>query len=173
MSVISQLQIVKTRFPGYLDPSLPGGTWLGSSTATGDGSGGVVEVDLVTSPATAPFDSLFYSLEKISVTYTFGTAGAGRLQILNLGQIISRIFAFPLVLDPDASNLDIAGRDFALFPLFLGQQINRNATSAIAFQADNQNAETLRFQAEGYYWDVESANAPGGPSRPVQGMYSR
>lgn len=174
MSVIVQVQVVKTPFAGYPDPSLPSGTWTAQTLSVGDGSSGQNEIDLVFSPSAAPFDSQYYSLEHFAVTTTLQTNTQGDLRIINLGAfILARAYSFGLLRDAANSEAHVQGRSYALLPIFLGQQQAQATTTLVAFRLPNIDTEVLTFSGEGYYWSVRSLNAPGGPSRPVQGLYSR
>lgn len=172
MSVIAQLAIQQFFFPGYEDPSLPSGIWKGSQIVTGDASGGFMEVDLLMSPI-GPLNTRFYSIDQFSAFQTGATAIAAHFIIINLGQLTDRRYDLPLVLSGDQTNVDPLGSQFAFLPLFLGSQVNAAASALVAFVCQNGDTEILTFNAMGYFWQARAGNAPGGPSRPVQGVFSR
>jgi len=173
MSIIAQLAIGYEFFPGFEDPSLPSGIWKGSMVAVGDASGGVVETDLVFSPI-GPLNTRYYSLDQAMATYSDGGGDRlGTTSVINLGQLQTRRYNGIMRLAADASSQQVQGRDWAFLPIFLGAQINPAATSLVSFKTVNTLNEILSFTAMGYFWQARAGNAPGGPSRPVQGVFSR
>lgn len=173
MSIITQLPVQRRFFAGYDNPSLPIGTWRGLQTVTGDGSGGFAEVDLILNLAAAPRDANFYSLEHFFWTTNDIAGNRGiLLSLLNLETALANrrfsLFA-TIVVDTTIQALD--PRSYGILPIFMGSQVSSGVTVAVAAAVDNINSAVTFFGAEGYIWGPRSINAPGGPSRPLQGLY--
>lgn len=174
MSVTADLEVSYYPFPGYADPSLPAGAWAGAQSVEGDLSGGSRIVDLIFSPAGQPLSSRMYSLEQVSVSDERNNTQAGTLQSLALGKAGALNFdALFMTVDMIAgvSFGSISAKDDAWRSWWLGRS-NRNSIAAgLRFTVSNSDGDIIIFAAQGYWWDARSLQAPGGPRRPVGGLF--
>ena len=71
----------------------------------------------------------------------------------------------------------IAGEGVALrnegprLPIWLGVVGRQEGDSVITFQFDNVNLRLYQIVIQGYMWGPRSVLAPGGPRRPVGGLF--
>jgi len=175
MTITASSLIRITEFPEFEDPSLPAGTWVGNQVVTGDVSGGSRIVQLIIAPVSQPKTSLFYSLEQFMVFDEDSTVKTAQVQGVNLGRIGTLSFDQIIVVEMLAlpvSGSGGLGRDL-LGPYQLGRQRTGGVATQVRASVNNSDGDDFIFQAQGYWWDARSVSAPGGPSRPVQGMYQR
>lgn len=175
MSVTAIDDIRYRMFAGYDDPSLPSGTWFGRVQLVGDASGGIMAAQLDFTKVGSLFNSRFYSLEDFIATKNQQTNVDAGLEIRNMGdpgqsgnpRIYSAFFVTsnPLAVVQPQAVVPLRG-------LFLGQQQLVSSVSGLILTLANSNGILVTMFAEGYFWAARAVNAPGGPSRPVQGLYS-
>lgn len=174
MTVITQTSIVRREFAGYEDPALPTRIWEGSGTVTGNGTGGFMEADLVFNLSTAPRDANFYSLEHIMFFFTSNTSPQATLRMVNLGSVLGvalRTWTIGIGVLSGVTGGAIFGRELAVLPIFMGRQFAAGVTSLVSMATSNIDLIVMTFQAQGYVWGPRSINTPGGPSRPLQGVF--
>lgn len=177
MSITAIDDVQYRPFAGYDDPSLPSGSWFGRVQLVGDASGGSMIAQLDFTKASELFNSRFYSLEDFITTKNTNTVAAEvGVTLLNMGDrghsgntpsfraLITPADPLAVTNPPDVEAL--RGR-------WLGQQIQPNTLAALRLQLDNENATLVTMFCEGYFWAARAVNAPGGPSKPLQGLYSR
>lgn len=162
-------------FRGYDDPALPTGTWFGRVQLVGDGSGGLMTAELDFTLATDAFNSRFYSLEDISCNKNENTAVDASIVILNMGDRghsgNTPVFAANFLVGTAAAALSPADVT-AMRGRWLGQQITGDTLAAVRLTQANSNAILVTLFMEGYFWSARAVNAAGGPSKPLQGLYS-
>jgi len=176
MTVFDTAQVVFYEFPGHADPGLPIGAWAAQGNVTGDASAGSRILDVVFAPSTQPRNSLMYSLEQLSVLDESNTSSVIEVSTVNLGQAASTDFsqawAANMVADTAGVNANLLAADAQFFRgLFLGRSSGQSVGVLLRIGADNIDTEDIIVHAEGYMWGVRSLNAPGGPRRPVSGLY--
>jgi len=176
MSVLAISPFFKREFAGYDDPSLPQGIWQGQVSAVGDASGGIQSAAIIFNDTNAPRDPNFYSLDEMSASQGPSVAGAviAFMSLLNMGGSglsVARSYATTLSVF-NGTDVAMITRAMSFMPIFLGRQTATGANTNIQFVVPNDNGSTLVFSAMGYWWGPRSINAPGGPSRPLQGIFS-
>jgi len=163
-------------FRGFEDPALPNGYWAVHASVLGDGSGGLMSVNIRFSSATEPNPSTLWNLEQLTVSHT-GTNTLFRMDLGNMD---------PFPIGPSTGALrkeyeeilsaTISGRSTnttaKILPIFLGAA-GKAVNGDLAFDVTNVNATSLSVFAQGYFWGPEAINAPGGPQRPVTGLFGR
>lgn len=176
MSIINQVVVARREFPGYPDPSLPIGIWQGTGQVIGDASGGNMEVDLVFNRSTAERDGNFYSFDQLMINSTdVGGTRVGELFFFNLGTVVGLIFqryAIQMLISHPGNFANIRTEGLAFLPLFMGRQFREGVTTGLAIAFANINTAIVDMSAMGYVWGPRSINSPGGPSRPLQGIFS-
>ena len=174
MSVLEELQIVKREFRGFDDPSLPEGMWQGAVASLGNGSAGINAAALLFNQGTGvPRDPNFYSLDQISCIDTFNSAQVFSISIVGFGElgIAGYSYAFQGLVFNGTDNILPAPALAGFLPHWMGRQSAVSVSSNIQMVTPNINAATITFHARGYWWGPRSINAPGGPSRPLQGIF--
>lgn len=153
---------------------MPLGIWRATESVIGDASGGVEEIDIRFQFTDGPRSSLLFSLEQYHVSATRASAGTVRMQTLNMDRqdpttLPTPIWSVPLL---PASQGGVATADAERGRLFLGAPSGPNETSILLFSLNNVLNDILHVTAGGYYWGPRSINAEGGPSKPLEGLYS-
>lgn len=170
MTAVASIQVVRRPFNGYDDPRLPVGLWVSEQAVIGDATGGFRVVQLVFNPASAPRASLFYSLEQIHISDTDNNSKNGAITSQNLDGVIgSQVWRVTIGDGPALATIPF--QNLPDFPLFLGGQIVQGTTSSLDFQFANVDGATLNCSAQGYMWSARSRSTPGGPQRPVGGLF--
>lgn len=173
MTIVAQQSVLPLSYRGYDNPSLPIGIWEGFGTVVGDGSGGVAEIDLVFNLATASRDPKFYSLDALMwLTSEVVANRTVELFVNNLGDVGgTKRYEMIASRGPDTQALE--ARAYGILPLFLGRQTNPGVTTFVGTRVTNINLAGYTMFGSGYVWDARSIMAEGGPSRPLQGIFSR
>jgi len=149
-----------------------------SALVLGDGSGGNRSIILEFNPSSAPRSTLMYSLEMFTVTDDSNLAKAGNLRVINLDPIpglgaiaLTHRWTADIAADQTAAHLASNAQN-ALKRIFLGRQAVAAVAASLRYDTDNVDTAICTVTAEGYFWGPRSINALGGPSRPLQGIYS-
>lgn len=177
MAVVVIVDVRIREFSGYPDsPALPLGMWTSTGSALGDGTGGAAVIRFDFNQAGAALDSRYFSLEQISGVSTGVAALAATLSTNNLDHVA--LLAMPKNWPADftagsgsAVATMAAASVEAMRGIQLGRQISIASASGLQFQTSNVDLIVLTVTLGGYFWGVRSLNAPGGPSRPAQGLY--
>lgn len=183
MTVSQDFPITRRPFRGDPRPGSPIGIWASHSGVLGDATGGflrnIVRFQQILSPAT----SLLFSLDELVIGTNFNTLGntlAGLMEVLGMdllpqnGSTGAQLTIYPFTLIPFGAQRIGNGLDInsIRLPLYLGQPI-KLASSRLLFEIANEVAQILSIKAGGYYWEAASINTPGGPRRPIDGLYSQ
>ena len=174
MGIAVTQQVQRTGWGGDETP-FPSGMWFGSITKVGDGSGGVIILDLQFAPAGGARDTQLYSLEQYSVAVE-ETGGTNlRLQGFNFtlsptGPSPDVAWFYVLALsaetaDPSPRLAMLSQRD--LRRLFLGTQDQLADKTAVRFILPNTNLKSNIVTGMGYIWDARARSFPGGPKLPL------
>ena len=175
MAVTTNFRVEQLPFRGYDDPSLPSGAWVAHGLASGDGTGGNLEVGLLLQLSGDPLSSRLYNLEQVRAHDGAGVAQNGLMFIQNLGHLTAnrplpgRFYAFEMVLGPPgaaATAFNVLNR-----PIFLGAPSAAGDVAALVFRILNAAGQALVITAYGYIWEPRSILAPGGLQRPVNGLW--
>ncbi|KKL53336.1 hypothetical protein LCGC14_2276450 [marine sediment metagenome] len=171
MAVITIADIGYRKFSGYEDPALPSGFWFGAATTTGDATGGTNTLQFDFTKSTGLFNSQYYSLEQIMVNQAAATSPAMALLIANFELTGGMRYSLPLLTNEGSNAGLIPSNTGGLVPLFLGQQRAVNTAMSISFTLTNDDTVVITVMIQGYVWSVRSTSVPGGPQRPVNGLY--
>lgn len=168
-------------YRSYADPSLPDGYWGVHASVLGDASGGLQSVNIRFSTATEPNPSTLWNLEQLLCAATANPLEV-RVDFGNMDielQAEESTGAFQKVYHIDLADLGVAatGRAMGLsvmaaLPIFLGAA-RKEVNADLAFDTDNNDGSSFSIMAQGYFWGPGAINAPGGPQRPVTGLYGR
>lgn len=178
MAVVEVTDATIMPFAGHPQPEYPIGIWKGGGTITGDASGGDATFQIFFSRGTQRFNNQLFSLELLNVASTAASAAAMLVRLVNFGidpedglLIPTQQFAVRMIvteggnsaIDPESVN--------AVKGLLLGRQTTPDSQMNINFIVDNGNGEITGVVAYGYVWGARSSNAPGGPQRPLTGLF--
>ena len=177
MAIVQTTPITRREFAGFDDPSLPEGIYQAGAFTTGDGTGGNITQIFEFNSSAARRDARFYSLEYLTLTQA-GDGGSREIElaITNLGSVLGAIFRrwrFQFLSSVSLARTALPGDVYSFLPVFLGRQSLPNSNSTVFFTLANTDTVITSYTIEGYMWGARSINAPGGPSRPLQGMYPR
>lgn len=166
-------------FRAFEDPALPDGYWVAHGSVLGDGSGGLMSVNIRFSSATEPNVSTLWNLEQLMIDTTNLSRtvrmDAGNMDRQPIGEstgALSKLWQLALIDFGTAAagaGLDL---DSQLLPLFLGRA-DKGVAGDLAFDLDNVTGTSFAVMAQGFFWGPGAVNAPGGPQRPVGSLFGR
>ena len=175
MSVTQELSLFFRGYTGFADPSLPGGMWASQGSVLGDASGGVRIAQVVFQPSTSLRSSLFFSLERLYVFDIDNNAKVGDVSTNNfaLAPNVGGLVALNgnLVAGASGAVLSSEAQEAIDRGHLLGVQNTPNTELALNYFTTNVDGIILAVVFQGYFWTARSILAPGGPSRPPQGLY--
>jgi len=177
MSVTVSESIQVSAFQGMPPESgLPSGIWFAMATVIGDATGASANLFFNFNPQITPLSGVVYNLEQLTWRANGVTPLAVRLQALGFsfrpGTPLDVIAELSFVATAVEGTSSILGRDLApIKGTFLGQQ--RVVGTGPILHLDAANVDTRIYQGSvaGYYWDPRATRAPGGPIRPVGGLF--
>lgn len=174
MAIITVGDISYLPYAGHEDPGLPNRVWAVMLTATGDGSGGT-NTGQVNLKSAAVSPGNIFSLEQLSVLNDDQTDLA--LQISASGfqsfgpDFLRQIWIEPLLaneVDQETGLSLISSRP----RLWLGRGASAGPAATLSFRSVNTNTFKISIYALGYMWTTGATNVPGGPRRPMSGVFS-
>jgi len=163
MVVLATAPIIRLSWEGYENRALPIGAWKTDISATGDASGGTVQLSAQFTQAGAKASGLAYSVEQFAAQSTevteviCGARSSGFDQLFQIGMsLISN--GFDALVDGRHLNL----------PWFLGQlQVPVSGQGLLTVTMTNTNTISYTVSLMGYVWSERSILARGGYQRPV------
>lgn len=173
MTTILNLEVVRRVWGGFAGARDPIGHWHQATANTGDATGGSNVINLVFQQQAAPnLDPQIYSVEQVAVQLDAAPFSNVRIRSVVMGDLSG---ADGYVCGVNAAGSQdfgaIAGSNLTWLPIFLGSARTQGSTTALEFAMDNVDTQNLIVSAQGYIWGSRSRSAPGGPRRPVGGMY--
>lgn len=170
MTIAADTPIRRRPWPGYADPRLPTGMWVGEAIVTGDASGGLRFARLIFQEALAPQVSELWSLEQLSSNDTSNVSRSGTLQAINLDRVVfAQLWGLRWEAGPSVAAVRL---EQLRMPLMLGGPARGGLTASLDVFLDNVDGGILEMQAQGYIWGARSRSTPGGPQRPQQGFFA-
>jgi len=167
-------------FAAYADPGLPEGYWASHLSLLGDATGGLQSINIRMSASAQPNPSTIWSLEQLAIFH--GTGGGlnirmdyGGFDVFPVGSSSStllkllQIALFDLGTASSGSAMNLVDTKVSTF---LGSA-RKDVNVDLSFDSDNADGVGFSVFAQGYYWGPGAINAPGGPRRPVEGLYHR
>lgn len=176
MSIIVVVDAERRPERGWEDPGHPIATWLVAGRVTGNVSGGGMSVQ-VNLNSIGTQRGLAYSLEHLMARDSRATAVNLKLLVSNLEPIfiavpVTRLYGFPMIAIGGTSTEIVFEHKRAGLGLFMGIAATISSISALTFQLDNADGETLEITCAGYIWGPRSVvQLPGGYRRPLDGMF--
>lgn len=178
MVVVGEFRVDVRPYSGYEDPSLPIGAWVAQGGIAGDASGG----DLFMIFSFARDDDAqvteLYNLEQVAIDTTKATGSeAALMDVLNMDQLaFNRPLTdarYAILLADTISGFGVALLEggFAPLPIWLGAPSRVEGDKGLRFQFDNVDLQLYSIIIQGYIWGPRSVLAPGGPRRPVGGLF--
>jgi len=167
-------------FRGYADPALPDGYWVVHQSVLGDGTGGLMSINIRFSSAAQPNVSTLWSMEQLLFNLTFEgdqdlRIDFGNMDILPADNSSGARAKIIHMRSEDLGNLIGSALPIlqaSTAKIFLGAA-GKEVNGDLAFDADNNDATSFSVYVQGYFWGPAAINAPGGPQRPVNGLYAR
>jgi len=166
-------------YRGWFDPALPDGFWVVHTSVLGDGSGGVMSVNIRFSSAAQPNVSTLWNLEQVAIAHTNPVAGVARVDFGNMdihpvgsstGSLL-KLFGATLV-DLGTSPGEVATPldETVITPIFMGAA-GKEVNGDLAFDMDNVNSASMSIFCQGFFWGPDAINAEGGPQRPPSALF--
>lgn len=178
MAVVDSIVVESRRYSGWVDPRFPIGYWQAALTVTGDGTGGLLAIDLVFQGAIPGFlNSQMYSVERVGVAASNNVARVVSLIAPNMAGPSNQGFVnqYALAMSPHThgGGSAINGDQLTFLPWFLGSQRAAGTTASVSMVTTNTDTIAFTFEAEGYRWSSRSVLIDGGPQRPPTGPYGQ
>lgn len=162
-------------FKGYEDPGLPDAIWAVSATVSGDATGGQRTIDIAFDASGANLSGRLYNIEQYEAFDSEGTLKVIRVQAENLGFppfVLVQDWGIQMqVLSSSADVIAMVESTRQLSGVFLGRQIDTVTAAFLSSRIANSNGDVFRVGAWGYMWSPRAINAPGGPRRPIDGLF--
>lgn len=171
MSVAAVLEVRRRAFPGYNDPSLPQWIWVGQVVVVGDASGGDRSGSIILATAAGPKVSLLWSLEQMSILDSDNNSKDMDLTFLGTDELLGTQ-VMRISIGAGVTTASIPAQNYPRMPFYIGAHQAQGAAAALLLTAANVNTAVMAFTAQGYCWGSRSRSIPGGPQRPLQGLYA-
>jgi hypothetical protein len=158
-------------FSGWQEPQYPSGYHLTEGAIVGTTSGGDMVLGFDFALASELRNSQYYSIEDLRVTVFEQAESNLELSIVNFDSAITTRFSVRV--EGTDSGFGSAEPHVVrgLQGLFLGRQASASAVTSVDITANNNDGVLMRVFLAGYIWSSRSTNVPGGPQRPLTGMY--
>lgn len=174
MSIIGVGTVVYRPFPGYTAPGLPSGFWLGVGEVEGDLSGGDRILNFNLKTAGEGLATRVFTLEQLTITSLETTARNVEMQTGNMdfinGLPADAIWVATGILAVGRTQAALDQQTLKL-PAFLGNPRSTALAAFLSISIANANLIALLATAQGYTWDGRAILEPGGPQRPLNGIY--
>jgi len=174
MSVSVDTQHFRRPFAGWEDPALPEAIWVASSSALGDGGGGVREIRVVLQAAGQARSGNMFSLEQLTLRETNLSGTNYLVETVNMDTVGGLVGQAGYMQTLGLTNLVDGSANVAqgktAQPLFLGAPF-AIGIAVVAFRTDNITGQTFSVFAQGYIWGPRSILAEGGPRRPAGSIF--
>lgn len=177
MSVSTTAPALYRGFQGYANRALPAGHWFLGTSVLGDASGGARTITVEYQPATGPVNSRWYSLEELYLLDTDNNDKACQAFSSNGTPVMSRTvgglvsFECEILAGGSTATINPTTLMAVRQGIFIGRQNGSGTAFTFGVSTTNVNGATLAAQFGGYWWDTRSNLAPGGPTRPPQGLW--
>lgn len=176
MTVSADFRVETRPYSGYDDPGLPIAAYVASGEATGDASGGFVNLTFRFQIAEGANVTERYNLEQLHVDVQTGTntAVVMVLQGMDHIQFPFRPMArqeWTMILNSNGvadSSLPVS--ELAGLPIWMGMPVP-GVDAGVEFQFPNLDTVLFTASVQGYIWGPRSILAEGGPRRPPNGFF--
>ena len=176
MSVTAAFRVDIRPYSAYDDPGLPVAAWIAQAGIAGDASGGTVLIDFDFQLEAQPVSEL-YNLEQLAIDTDDSSAVDIMMQTQGMDQLAQTRPASPQKWSMTTDG--VLGADSAVrlqdakvgLPIWLGSPNNIDSNGTLRFIFLNSDGRLYAITAQGYMWGPRSILAPGGPRRPVGGLF--
>jgi len=176
VAVSGEFRIDVRPYAGYDDPSLPVAAWIGQAGIAGDVSGGNVIIDFLFQRANDAQISELFNLEQMTVDTTADASQEVLMQTVAMDTLAPNRPASDQLWSLNTDGL--LGSVSALLldrgnglPLWLGAPNRVEGNGVLRFTMANTNLRLYAITVQGYMWGPRSVMAPGGPRRPIGGLF--
>lgn len=177
MSVFAEAHIDIRPYSAYEDPSLPVASWISQLGIVGDGSGGIARINFLIEREGQVRITELFNLEQIAVD----TSSLARIFSLetndmdNLSparQVSPQIFAFTTTVTANGVSAMLPDQ-YTVLPIWFGAPEQTGSAQDKGLRVTFNNSDGLLYLVtlQGYMWSPRSILAPGGPRRPVGGLF--
>lgn len=155
---------------------LPIGTWVGGGNVIGDGTGGNMAVIIRFQVLGAPkLASLMMSIDDLSMHSTNPAARPATMVTVNMDRGLADASQWTFQMEADATGVTrgtaMSAKDGQILPLFFSGMRVTGTSPQINFETENVNVVVFTVTASGYLWDGAARSFPGGPLRPIGGIF--
>ena len=163
-------------YTGYDDPSLPIAAWISQGGVAGDASGGVLTMTFLFQRDDDARVTELFNLEQISIDTDANADDEFLLRTVNMDNLAQNRPASPqmwsLIVEgiPSVNMAALRDRSPAL-PLWIGAPNQDEGDVGLRIQVTNTDLRLYAVTLQGYMWGPRSVLAPGGPRRPVGGLF--
>ena len=179
MSVVADFRVDIRPYSAYDDPGLPVASWIAEAGSVGDASGGIVRQDYLFHRDDGNQVSELFSIEQMAVDTTRVATVDVILATESMDSLAANRPATNQKWTFQCINVGVLGGNVAdfegnnLLPLWLGAPNRVEGDSGISFTFINVDLILYFTSVQGYMWGPRAMMAPGGPRRPVGGLYGR
>lgn len=177
MTVSAEFRVDVRPYSGYDDPSLPIAAWISQGGLAGDVSGGSIFMDFLFQRADDAQVTELFNLEQLSVDTSAESPSTFMLSTLTMDNLAPNRPASPQKWKGDTSSVVSASSsatplfNVTILPLWLGAPNKVEGNGGLRLQTVNTNGVLVAATLQGYMWGPRSVLAPGGPRRPVGGLF--
>ncbi len=163
-------------YSGYGDPALPIASWIAQGGVAGDASGGAVFMDFPFQRDQDAQISELFNLEQLSFDTSTDTNREVILETVRMDNLAQNRPASPQkwqFRSEGASGTVVSAMQLLdiRFPLWLGAPNRDEGNSGLRLSTNNVDLLLYAATLQGYMWGPQSILAPGGPQRPVAGLF--
>lgn len=179
MSVSVDFRVDIRPYTAYEDPSFPIAAWIAQGGLAGDASGGTVFMFFRFQLDEDAQISELFNLEQISFDVTSATNRDFLLETVNMDTLSQNRRASPqrwqfitegiTTLAEGATEL-LKG---SILPVWLGTPNREEGDAGLRILSANIDLMLYAATLQGYMWGPRAILAPGGPRRPVGGLFGR
>jgi len=177
VTVTGEFRIDIRPYSAYDDPSFPVAAWIAQAGIAGDASGGLLIIDFLFQGPGAQISELF-NLEQLAIDTNANTVEDIMIETIGMDTLAPNRLASPQKWSVTTDN--VLGTDSAVrlnaaaqgLPLWLGAPSRQEGNGVIRFTFLNANLRLYAITIQGMMWGPRSVLAPGGPRRPLSGLFT-
>ena len=165
-------------YSAYDDPSLPIAAWISQGGVAGDASGGFVSMSFVFQRADDPQISELFNLEMLSFDTSQSASQNMMLETVAMDTLApnrpassQRWQMLTVATSVGTSGLTLEKNN--VLPLWLGSPSREEGQGVLRITTPNVDLLLYAATLQGYMWGPRSVLAPGGPRRPVGGLFGK
>jgi len=177
VTVTVQVRYDVRPYAAYDDPGLPIASYIAQGGLAGDASGGNAIISVEFQGEGDERRSELFNIEQLSIDTSAGVDQPTLMSTVSMDALARNRPASPQKWQMTTTTFEgesaIRLADTIGLPIFLGGPNLDNPPPAafLRFQWDNINLRLYAITVQGFIWGPRSILAPGGPRRPIGGLF--